>query len=104
MSIPAIMPYPMPAAAELPENRVSWRADPDRAVAWRTRESGATWSYELEPTAAGTRLTGRRELPRFSVGTTVMAPLIGGAVGHDEELAAGIRTTLERIKGAVERD
>jgi isochorismate hydrolase len=32
MSIPAIMPYPMPAAAELPENRVSWRADPDRAV------------------------------------------------------------------------
>ncbi len=79
------------------------RFDPARAVAWRTRESGATWSYELEPTAAGTRLTGRRELPRFSVGTTVMAPLIGGAVGHDEELAAGIRTTLERIKGAVER-
>ncbi|MBY9076698.1 SRPBCC family protein [Nocardioides sp. WL0053] len=79
------------------------RFDPARAVAWRTRESGATWSYELEPTAVGTRLTGRRELPRFSVGTTVMAPLIGGAVGHDEELAAGIRTTLERIKGAVER-
>jgi hypothetical protein len=31
-----------------------------------------------------------------------MAPLIGGAVGHDEELAAGIRSTLERIKATVE--
>lgn len=32
MGIPAITPYPMPAAAELPANQVSWRADPERAV------------------------------------------------------------------------
>ncbi|GLH99972.1 isochorismatase family protein [Phytohabitans aurantiacus] len=32
MGIPAITPYSMPVAAELPENQVSWRADPDRAV------------------------------------------------------------------------
>ncbi|MBQ0850999.1 isochorismatase family protein [Streptomyces sp. BH-SS-21] len=32
MSIPAIPPYPMPTAAELPPNQVDWRPDPDRAV------------------------------------------------------------------------
>jgi uncharacterized protein YndB with AHSA1/START domain len=80
------------------------RYEPGKAVAWKTRESGATWSYELAPTPSGTRLTGRRELPAYTMGTRLMAPLIGGAGGHDEELAEGIRTTLERIKAAVERD
>ncbi|MGH3332036.1 MAG: SRPBCC family protein [Nocardioidaceae bacterium] len=78
------------------------RFEPGKAVAWKTRESGATWSYELEQHGSGTRLTGRRELPGFTALTKVAAPLIGGAVGHDEELTDGIRTTLERIKATVE--
>ncbi|HWQ42481.1 MAG TPA: isochorismatase [Desulfosporosinus sp.] len=32
MAIPAISPYTMPRAADLPENRVSWQADPQRSV------------------------------------------------------------------------
>ena len=60
------------------------RFEPGRAVAWKTRESGATWTYELEPTATGTRLTGRRDLPKFTLGTTVLGPIIGGAEGHGE--------------------
>ncbi|MGZ4495142.1 MAG: SRPBCC family protein [Nocardioides sp.] len=78
------------------------RLEPHRAVAWKTRESGATWTYEMSETAEGTRLTGRRDLPAFSLGTTVLGPVIGGAEGHDVELAAGIRQTLERIKATVE--
>jgi hypothetical protein len=78
------------------------RWEPGRAVAWKTRESGATWIYELEGTPAGTQVTGRRVLPKFTVGTSVLGPAIGGAAGHDRELAEGIRTTLERIKSAVE--
>ncbi len=78
------------------------RLEPERAVAWKTRESGATWTYELERAGTGTRLTGRRDLPAFSVGTKLMAAAIGGAEGHDHELADGIRTTLGRIKAAVE--
>jgi uncharacterized protein YndB with AHSA1/START domain len=78
------------------------RFEPGRAVAWKTRESGATWTYELEPTETGTRLTGRRDLPKFTLGTTVLGPIIGGAEGHDRELADGIRSTLEQIKAAVE--
>jgi uncharacterized protein YndB with AHSA1/START domain len=78
------------------------RFEPGRAVAWKTRESGATWTYELEATETGTRLTGRRDLPKFTLGTTVLGPVIGGAEGHDRELAEGIRSTLERIKATVE--
>lgn len=80
------------------------RWEPGRAVAWRTRESGATWIYELEPTAAGTALTGRRVLSAFTFGTSLLGPVIGGAQGHDAELAQGIATTLERIRTAVEQD
>jgi uncharacterized protein YndB with AHSA1/START domain len=78
------------------------RWEPGRAVAWKTRESGATWIYELEPTADGTAVTGRRVLPKFTLGTSLLGPVIGGAAGHDVELADGIRTTLERIRSAVE--
>lgn len=78
------------------------RLEPERAVAWRTRQSGATWTYELEPTSTGTRLTGRRELPKYSLGTALFAPVIGGAAGHDRELADGIRSTLDRIRATIE--
>jgi uncharacterized protein YndB with AHSA1/START domain len=80
------------------------RFEPGRAVAWKVRESAATWTYELEPTEAGTRLTVRRDLDDFSSLTRLAAPLIGGAAGHDQELDAGVRATLERIKASVERE
>jgi hypothetical protein len=78
--------------------------DDERAVAWRTRESGATWSYRLEALDEGrrTRLTGRRDLPAFTIGTALLGPIIGGAEGHDRELAAGMAATLARIKQVVE--
>src|SRR3954452_13515397 len=78
------------------------RWEPGHAVAWKTRESGATWVSELAKTATGTSVTGRRVLPRFTLGTTLLGPAIGGAQGHDAELADGIRTTLERIRETVE--
>lgn len=78
------------------------RHEQDRAVAWKVRQSAATWTYELEPDGSGTRLTARRDLDGFSTMTRVAAPLIGGAQSHDEELAQGLATTLERIKATVE--
>jgi hypothetical protein len=78
------------------------RWEPGRAVAWKTRESGATWVYELEGTPSGTRVTGRRVLAKFTLGTSFLGPVIGGAAGHDRELADGIATTLERIRSTVE--
>jgi uncharacterized protein YndB with AHSA1/START domain len=78
------------------------RLEPGRAVAWKTRESGATWTYEIEPSGTGTRLTARRDLPAFTLGTTVLGPIIGGAAGHDRELAEGLASTLDRMRTAVE--
>ena len=78
------------------------RWEPGRAVAWKTRESGATWLYELAAEGSGTSVTARRVLPRFTRGTALLAPVIGGAAGHDRELAAGLHATLERIKDVVE--
>ncbi|MGH3386066.1 MAG: SRPBCC family protein [Nocardioidaceae bacterium] len=78
------------------------RYEPGRAIAWRTRESAATWTYELEPNGASTRLVARREVDDFSVPTKLLAPLLGGAAGHDKELAEGLQATLERIKAEAE--
>ncbi|MEV8314350.1 isochorismatase family protein [Streptomyces sp. NPDC059900] len=32
MALPAVTPYPMPSSDELPDNRVAWTIDPQRAV------------------------------------------------------------------------
>lgn len=32
MAIPAIQPYQMPTASDMPQNKVSWVPDPNRAV------------------------------------------------------------------------
>lgn len=79
------------------------RWEPNRAIAWHTRESGATWLYELEAEGAGTRVTASRILPSFTLASKLMTPLMGGALGHDEELAAGLAETLQRIKATLER-
>ncbi len=78
------------------------RWEPGRALAWRTRESGATWVYELEAVPAGTRVTSRRVLARRTLATALIGPLLGGADGHEVELAEGLRTTLERMRRAIE--
>jgi hypothetical protein len=81
------------------------RWEPGRAVAWHTRESGATWVYEIEPATVdgrpGSRVTARRVLPAYTLGSKLLVPVLGGATGHDHELADGLRTTLERIRAAV---
>ena len=41
------------------------RYEPGKAVAWKTRESGATWTYELAPTTSGTTLL-RASQPTFT--------------------------------------
>lgn len=80
------------------------RFESERAITWRVLESGASWTYELEPRAGGTRLSARRDLQRYGRATRLTAPLIGGAANHDRELSAGLETTLRRIKAEVERD
>lgn len=80
------------------------RFEPGRAIAWRVAENGSTWSYELEPTAGGTRLTERREAPTGVtwLSSAFTTALLGGNEGHSQELEEGMRAGLVTIKGIVE--
>lgn len=73
--------------------------------AFRIGENWTIWSFEIEPTAnGGTRLTERREAPEgVSRLSQVLTKLVlGGQKGFTEELRAGIRQTLEKIKVEAE--
>lgn len=62
------------------------------------------WSYDLEPTANGTRVVERRTAlpdPSLSVRLTARWAL-GGADNHDTELLAGMQATLAALKAEIE--
>ena len=88
-----------------PTRNVVTELEPGRTVAWDTKSSGARWIYHLEPVGAdATRLSLTRPVPR---GMTRLARLfagrlLGGVEPHAEELEAGMGTTLERFRAAVE--
>ena len=87
-------------------------ADRGRAFVFRVRETGVRWGYELEPIdgndaggdgATRTRLTESRDLSDARTWLIRLAgPFVGGVDGHAEELRAGMRQTLTRIKAAAE--
>ncbi|MDO9379062.1 MAG: SRPBCC family protein [Nocardioidaceae bacterium] len=80
------------------------RLEPERALAFRIPVNGTVWTYELEPTATGTRVTERREAPH---GITRLSHLLtdhvmGGTEGFEVELRRGMERTLRRLKAEVE--
>jgi uncharacterized protein YndB with AHSA1/START domain len=78
---------------------------PEKEIAFRVKENFTVWSYELEPTATGTRLTARREAPQgisdLSVKLTKAA--LGGVDQFVVELEQGMNETLGKIKVDAER-
>ncbi|MBB6626733.1 SRPBCC family protein [Nocardioides sp. KIGAM211] len=79
--------------------------EPGRSLAWDTRSSGARWIWEIEPDgASGTRVVHRRPVPdHLTVLSRVFAPLaLGGSDSHADELEAGMRHTVARLKAAAE--
>lgn len=79
-------------------------ADPGRRFSFETKQSGARWTYELEPDGGGTLVTERRELfkARPLVAKVFTQVLLGGEDGHSGELRDGMRQTLERVKAIAE--
>ena len=79
------------------------RWEPGRAVAWKTRESGASWIYELEADAGrhdGDRPTGAAEVHRSA--TSLLGPFIGGAAGPRRRARRGHPRDPGAAQGAVE--
>lgn len=80
------------------------RFDVEREMAFRIEENWLVWSFELEPTATGTRLTQRREQPE-GISDLSHELTVGFFGGHDaftEVMRAGTSDTLAAIKLAAE--
>ena len=81
------------------------RYEPNQAFAFRMNENSTVWSYTLETTDSGTRVTERRDVPN---GVTkpvrmMIEALLGGEEQFENDLVAGMNETLGRIKAAAER-
>ncbi|MCF8603135.1 SRPBCC family protein [Gordonia sp. HY442] len=79
--------------------------EPNREIAFRIAENRTVWSYRIEPTETGSRVTESRTAAGGTT-TTVSAFLVdkvfGGNDSFEEELRAGIRETLGKVKRAAE--
>ena len=77
--------------------------DVDRKIAFRV-VNRSIWSYELEPTATGTKLTEQRLTPDGVLGfsNTMTKRAYGSIEAFENRLERGIGKTLARIKSEVE--
>ncbi|MGY4100138.1 SRPBCC family protein [Nocardia sp. R16R-3T] len=80
------------------------RYEPNQAFAFRINENRSIWSYTLEPTATGTRLIERRDVPNGTswLSRKAIDAALGGEAPFEELLERGMKETLDKIKSAVE--
>jgi uncharacterized protein YndB with AHSA1/START domain len=78
---------------------------PERKFAFRIPLNTTVWSFELEPTETGTRLTQSRvaENGVTLLSSALTKAALGGIEPFEQELVDGMNQTLQRIKAAAER-
>lgn len=78
-------------------------AEEGREFTFRTKESGAQWSYRFEPRDEATLVTETRSMWRDRPAVARwFSKLIGGTEVHDREMVDGLATTLERLREVAE--
>ncbi|CAN5493179.1 SRPBCC family protein [soil metagenome] len=81
-------------------------AEPGRAFAFETKQSGTRWRFDLAPDAGGqgTVVTESRAefAPRSFVAKAFATVLLGGVASHEDEVRKGMAATLERLKALAE--
>lgn len=77
---------------------------PERKLAFRVNENNTVWSYELEPTATGTRVveTRRADDGIKPASNFLVGKFMGGVPSFEQELVDGMNASLARIKAAAE--
>ena len=87
-----------------PTTSVITEVVPERKFAFRIPLNTTVWSYELEPTATGTRLIETRHAENgvTAVSTAVTKAALGGVDSFEQELLEGMSQGLARIKAAAE--
>lgn len=80
------------------------RFDIEHEIAFRIEENWVIWSFRLEPTDGGTRLTQRRETPDgiSELSLQLTESFLGGQDAFTQTLRQGMQQTLTRIKAAAE--
>lgn len=79
-------------------------ANRGREFAFETLQSGARWGYRFDPTGDATTVTESHEMfrRRPAIAWVYATLMLGGAKEHDDEVKAGMRTSLERLKAVAE--
>ena len=87
-----------------PTTSVITEVVPERKLAFRVPINTTVWSYELEPTATGTRLVETRHAENgvTAMSTAVTKAALGGVDIFETELLEGMNQSLARIKAAAE--
>lgn len=77
---------------------------PEQKLAFKVDANGTIWSYELEATDSGTRVTESRLAPNgvSTVSRVLTNTVLGGVPNFEQELVEGMNTSLARIKAAAE--
>ncbi|ORW22464.1 polyketide cyclase [Mycolicibacter nonchromogenicus] len=78
---------------------------PERKLAFRVAENRSVWTYELEPTATGTRVTESRRVDNgqtTAVSAFLVDKFMGGTPTFEHELVEGMNASLSKIKAAAE--
>ena len=77
---------------------------PERKIAFKVPINTTVWSYELEPTATGTRVVESRHADNgvTAVSAAITKAALGGIEPFEKELVEGMNQSLARIKAAAE--
>lgn len=87
-----------------PTTSVVTEVIPEKKIAFRVHLNNTVWSYELEPTDTGTRVTESRHAENGvkAVSNMTVNALLGGVPSFEGELVEGMNASLARIKAAAE--
>jgi uncharacterized protein YndB with AHSA1/START domain len=88
-----------------PTTSVITEVTPERKIAFKVPLNNTVWSYELEPTATGTRLVETRFAENGTtspVSSMTVKVALGGNDSFEKELVEGMNQSLARIKAAAE--
>lgn len=87
-----------------PTRSVVTAFEPEKTLQFQILENRTAWTFELEPTESGTRLTESRTTPRgvSALSNFLIKNVLGGTATFEQGLQRGIHQTLQRIKVAAE--
>lgn len=80
------------------------RFTPHSEFAFKILDNRTVWSFTLEPTETGTRVTQRREAPNGTskISSFLVDKVLGSQSVFQDELSQGMQQTLARIKAEAE--